>query len=177
MSITITSIAKVEDGTFVFTLNPSTYYDVWLQGARLAAHVSADDTTYTYDGWTDDDEPPPLEFVDYGGTPDSKTYSPRGILQWWGEATADYYAVEQYVDAAWTERTQIPEDGQGYYQYHTAPQTDGSTAQYRVTPYDSEGYAGEPLAFTVSIVCYPAPPVINVTYDAVDGELDVTERT
>jgi len=161
---------------FEFTLSPSTYYDVWLQGQRIETYLAVGQTTYIYDWWTDTEEPPPLEFVDYGETPASYDYPPHGVLQWFGDTSVYRYSVEQYVDSAWTVMMEIAETGQGYYQHTTAVLADESSVLFRVVPYDSEGFSGEPLDFTVVVVAHPTPPSIDVTYDSDNVELDITER-
>jgi len=149
-------------------------YDVWVDGVKVLDGTDLETyTTQTTDGSTN--PLPPVEILDATDTEDaeSERYSPRVRIQWRGQSDALYYVVEQYIDLAWTAQTMIKESGAGYYTYTSTAQTDGSSAEFRVIPYDSRGYDGIPVYITHTVTCNPAPPAVAYTYSAGTGLMTV----
>jgi hypothetical protein len=147
-------------------------YDVWLNGQRVLTSTTAETyTAQTTDGTTN--PLPAIEVLEAGDAAESDTYSPLLRMQWRGQSGASLYLVQQYVDSEWTTIGAVRENGTGYYAYTTTALTDGDTEQFRVRAQDSRGYQSEPVTFTHTVVCNPAPPVVSYTYDDNTGDLTV----
>ena len=149
-------------------------FDVWLDGVKVLDGTEL----LTYTAQNIDASTNPLPAVEITDATDTETaqseqYSPRVRMQWRGQSDADYYVVEQNIDAAWTALAMVRENGSGYYNFESTAQTDDTTAEFRVIPYDSRGYDGLPLYITHSVICNPAPPAVSYTYSAGTGDLTV----
>lgn len=151
-------------------------FDVWQDGVKILNQTTA--TTYT--AQTTDGTTNPLPAVEVLDSTDtevaqSKQFSPLVKFQWRGQSDASYYQVQQYVDAEWTAKAMVKENGTGYYSYESIPLTDDTTAEFRVVPYDIRGYAGLPLPITHTIVRNPPPPAVAYAYSAGTGLLTVSD--
>jgi len=120
-------------------------------------------------------EPPVIEVLDANDTDTAENllYPPCLAIQWRGTTTADYYIVEEYSGGEWVERFTANESGAGYYLVNTSPISDLSNSQWRVTAVDTYGNETTPVSYTRYIVRNPAAPQISITYDDVDGEIDI----
>ncbi len=149
-------------------------FNVWLDGAN----VLQDSTLTSYRAQTTDGTTNPLPAIEVLDSTDteiaeSRRYSPLVRIQWRGQNDAAFYIIEQNISASWTPLTMVREDGSGYYSFESTAQADGSTAEFRVIPYDSRGYDGIPVYITHSVVCNPSPPAIAYDYDDGTGDLTV----
>lgn len=125
----------------------------------------------------DTEEPPVLEIMDSGGgTAPSQAHPPYVDLQWRGTAGLSLYKVQRYDGADWVdvENGEIPEVGTGYYGWSGTAQEDGTTAQYRVLAYDSEGNASPVVNATMTVIRVPAAPRVEHSYAA--GTLTISPR-
>lgn len=169
MPVTPTA-TRIAPSAVRYTWTGTAPYDVWLEGRRVLQQTSLTEyVAQTTDGSTN--PLPAVEIFDDTdtGTPENQAYSPRVRMQWRGQADAALYIIEEYVDAAWTARATVVEDGRGYYGFEGRAHEDGDSVQWRVVPQDSGGYQGDPLAFTFSVVCNPRPPAVAYTYDSGTG--------
>lgn len=92
-------------------------------------------------------------------------HPPLITLQFRGRRTNLYYAVEVYNGASWeTGGPTIVEDGRGYYQLVVPGATPTASYQFRITPYDESGTAGDPLLYTCFHLTNPVPPELTYTY-------------
>jgi hypothetical protein len=101
---------------------------------------------------------------------------PAGVLIQWDQPTdleVEYYLVEEYVAAAWTERTRVTADpARWQYEFQTRPLEDVTTHQFRVTPVGVNGNAGAARTYSVYMVRNPDPPDVALSYD--DGTQKIT---
>jgi len=149
-------------------------FDVWRDGQLVLDNTTA--TTYTAQTTDGTSNPlPAIEILDANDTAiaQSLQYSPMVRFQWRGQSDAAYYQIQQYVSSEWTAKGMVRESGIGYYSWESQPQTDGTSPQWRVVPYDSRGYAGLPLDVTHAVVRNPAPPAVTYTYSAGTGLLTI----
>jgi hypothetical protein len=149
-------------------------FDVWQDGIRVLSGTTL--TTYTAQTTDGTSNPlPAVEITDVTDTAlaESERFSPRVKFQWRGQSDASYYRIQQYLDSEWTSIGMVKENGTGYYSWESTAQTDGSSAQFRVVPYDTRGYDGLPLTITHAVVCNPAPPAVSYSYSAGTGLLTI----
>lgn len=148
---------------FTWTAVAGVTYRLVLHGTQVGTSTSG---SYVWRGGEYQTTPPPLEVVPEGEKALSETHPPRLLVQWYRVAEADYYTVEQYLNAAWTEVARVDESGDQVYNHLTPAALDGEVVQVRVKAYDSVGAVSSPRAFTKTIVTPPRPPSVGVTYAA-----------
>jgi len=174
MSATVTSITKAGSYAWRYDYSGTSPFDIYYNGEVIASQTT--DTAIILNH-TDAYEPPALEIIDADDTdtPESVRYSPLFIGQFRGDPDMSYYLVEQYVDAAWTQIAQIPEDGLGgYRKFQSTALADVTTHSFRVTPYDADDNAGYPLQYDIFMIRNPEPPSVTVTYAA--GTITIAAR-
>lgn len=194
---TITSIAKLDDGQWLYTYSgtapfrlysdgryllgqPTNDTQIVLEGTRERVGLQRDwrDASFTIGTPTDTEEPPPLEVLDANDTEDALNiqFPPRMRLQWRGNSDADFYQIEEQIDSVWTLKGVVKESGQGYYFYTTDALTDGTTYNYRVLPVDAAENEGTPITYSAAVVRNPAPPRISISYDSSSNTITASAR-
>lgn len=173
MAVSGLSVTKIAGGSWRWTWTAGTtpYRVVW-RGMQVAAGL----TTEQWE-WYGSDllEPPAIEVLDAAdGEALTEAIPPYLTLQWRGHDNAAAYRVERYVSSAWTTVGQVTESGQGYYRWPTPDLVDGETPIYRVIAVDLLGNESTAVQYTGTLICYPEPPVINMTYSG--GTLTVSAR-
>jgi len=148
----------LEDPTFTI------YLDGELFATTAATHL---------DLYVEPGSSPVLEVVDDGAAA-SQAFPGRLRLQWGREDDTDHYLIEEVVDAAWTERARVRDDGRQYFHWLTRWLEDSTSHQFRVTPIGTNGNAGTAVAFTCLMVRHPDPPDVSMSYDEGTGDLTVS---
>lgn len=124
-----------------------------------------DGNTYT--------QPVPIEVVDSTEDTDDLQqviHPPKPILQFRGRRTNLYYTVEVYDGVSeWLSGPSVTEDGRGYYQVPISGYTPSLDYQFRITPYDESGTAGDSLQYNVFHLTSPYPPELTYTYASGGG--------
>lgn len=157
----IPTIARLDSGGWRFTWSGgSAPYSIWLDGELIATTTTA---AYDFERSGYETTPPPLEILGSGASSQGEAYPPFLELQWRGLQGAHGYLVEQWNGSAWAEKGVVDEDGSGHCYWTTQAQSDGSSAQFRVTAINRDGSGGAALSFTMSIVRNPAPPSVSIT--------------
>jgi hypothetical protein len=85
-------------------------------------------------------------------------------LAWYSVTGTAYYTVEEYVDAAWTEKRRIQDRGEGYFRWDSRVLEDVTTHQFRVTAVGTNGNASAVAARTILIVRSPDRPDVTYAY-------------
>ena len=175
MGALITDCIKVGANAWRYAWSGTAPFTVYRGG--LAMLQDSDDTELVVQ-WLDGAphvEPPPIEVIDSTQTEadvQQALYVPNITLQFRGAPTNLYYKVEFYYGGDWIQAAVINETGAGYYTMVSAG-LPPDTYQFRVTPYDMSGTAGEPLQYSVFHVTNPAPPELTYTYNAGTGLVTV----
>lgn len=156
---------RISSRTVKYTWSGDAPYDVWLDGTKV---LSASDATQ-YIAQTTDGTTNPLPAIEVrddndSGLAQSEQYAPTFRLQWRGQTDAAIYIIQEYVSDNWTTRATAIETGAGYYNYTTRALPDNTSANWRVVPRDVNGYEGDPVYFTHTVVCNPAPPAVTFSY-------------
>jgi len=172
MPAIFTAITKVGSQSWKYEWTGTTPYQVYRQGKLID---TVDDAEYTIEVYGATDEPPVIEVLDDDdvGTAQSVLYPCRVTLQWRGVSGADSYVIYKYVDAAWVEQAYAMEVSAGYYTHESGCLDDVTASQWRVTAKDTHNNESDPISFTLFVVRNPDLPDLDLSYDAVDGELDI----
>lgn len=163
------SIEPVGGTSWKFTPSGTAPFDYYLRGKLVIRQSSATYIIYDNPGNTTG-EPPALEVVDANDTalPDTVELPGYLVIQWEQVDEAEYYTVERYESSAWVEKAFIREQGLGYYKHVTDTIPDESAEQWRVVATDSEGNDSTALTIAFTMISYPDPPDIELSY-ALDG--------
>jgi hypothetical protein len=147
-------------------------FRVWVNGELRLDLTEDTELIVQYPG---EATPHAIEVLDSNDTEpaESQAYSPRLWFQWRGQADAFAYLVQRLEGEEWVTKTPVKETRQGYYWYKTMPETDGTTAEWRVITQDALGYTSEVVRHTEHVVCNPLPPRTQGTYDSGTGDLTV----
>jgi len=140
-------------------------YRIYLGGQLLD---TIDGTEWEADILEYPDYPPPIEVLDTNGAlgdVEHYIHPPYAELQWYGDASAAVYYVEEKTgSASYTRRQIINEVGVGYYLFRTPVLLEGLN-EWRVIPVDSAGNEGTALDFSFNIVPPPLPPeTVPITF-------------
>jgi hypothetical protein len=169
MSIPVTA-ERIAPNAIRYEWTGTAPYVVWERGSVVLNESSLTEyVAQNLDGTTN--PLPAIEVLDSTDTvaAQNQNYSPRVRMQWRGQADAELYLIQEYVDSTWTTRDAVIESGAGYYGYETDPYDHGDAPQWRILPQDSGQYQGTPISFTFNIVCNPLPPAVAYTYDSGTG--------
>lgn len=178
MPATITDVVRVGVYAWRYDFTGTAPFRVYRDG-RLAQNSDA--TSYVAEWGTDTTahriEPPQIEVIDSTQTTAALSqtlYPPFVTIQFRGRTTNAYYLVEVSTNggSSYSTLSKIMEDGSGYYQSNSLGYT-ATDLLFRVTPYDSEGTAGDPLSYSVFHYGYPDPPSLTYTYAAGTGLLTI----
>lgn len=136
--------------------------ELWLTTAETSLSLYAEPGEYFV-----------LEVFDSASASPSYAYPGRLTLCWYAVTTAEYYTVEEYVDAAWvTRESRLLEDGSGFYRWQSRFLEDGETHQFRLTPAGTDGNSGTASTVTWFMVRHPNPPGLSFAYD--EGTTKIT---
>lgn len=152
---------------------PSTgdvYYRVVLRGVQLEVVVDETDgmQSYVYNGPGFLAYPPPLEITIGATLAPSEINKPFLQMQWYGETTASYYQVQEYLSGSWQTWYQIGEIGAPVYSWTTPLLVDETTHLYRVMAFNIIDQSSAALAFDMTPVVTPPDLVdttLKVSYD------------
>ena len=177
MAGTITSVENLGEGAYEYTWGGTSPFRVYQAGENVFGGTT-ELTSFIIEDFTDPLEPPAIEVLDSTDTVDAQQiqHPPFRKLQWRGILAAALYKVEQFVDAAWVERSVLFDGGAGYYQFQTAELTDESAEQWRITVIDARDHGSDTYEINFTMARNPAPPVIAGTYASGTGLLTITAR-
>ena len=103
---------------------------------------------------------------------------PRRIkMQWTAEPDADYYRIEEYVDAAWVLRWTCAETGQTQYTWRSFALNDSTNYSFRVVPVGKNHNYGTAATTTVLMVRHPDTPDIEHSYRSETRIVTISEAT
>lgn len=145
---------------FTSTIADATFY-VWLDGRLFGTtSVSYMDVPVGISQVAQVDV-----FDDADDVPEA-VYPATVTLRWetFGDVTLS--RVEQYVDAAWVVRGQVPATGDGFGRWESAPIDDSDAYTFRVVPVDSTGRDGIPREFSGVMCRWPDAPAATVSVDS-----------
>jgi len=114
-----------------------------------------------------------LDVLDVEPSVDDPIYPDRARFAWYAVDGAVSYRVEEYVDAAWTERKTFGSEGADFFAYESRVLEDATTHQFRVVPIGADANEGTPLTYSVLMVRRPDPPVVSYTYSDDDGKVTI----
>jgi len=103
------------------------------------------------------------------------TYPGRMTLRWYEVTNASYYLIEEYVDAVWTVRARVPEDGRWVYNWQSRYLEDATTHEFRISAVDTAGNASAVVAFSELLVRRPDPPQVEYSYDEGTKKVTISE--
>lgn len=115
-----------------------------------------------------------VEVLDKENAVPSPAFSGRITLNWLAVSSAVRYRIEEYVSLSWIERATLTASGRTSFKWRTRLLDDGSTGQFRVTPFDAYGNEATPL--TYSFLCVRTPDVPNavMTYSNTTHKITIT---
>ena len=120
-------------------------------------------------------EEPVIEILDSSTELPQTAFSGRLTLAWERSADTDYYLIEEYVDASWSEVARVPDIGVYYYSWQTRFLEDVTTHQFRITPIGTNGNSGAVKSFSVLMVHNPAEPDVSYSYDSGTAKITISE--
>jgi len=154
--------------TFTSGLSDPTFY-VYVHGEL---EVTTKDTSIEL--FVDPDESPVIDVLDDANQAAGTVFPGRLKLTWFGITTADFYLIEEFVSAVWTERGRIFEDKRGYYSWRTRWLEDVTTHQFRVTATGLTGNSDTPATLTALMVRHPDVPNVTTVYSSGTGKVTFT---
>jgi len=171
MTVTINTPVQTGSNTWLVSwssnLSTPTYYIY--QDGTLIKTMQTTSTTF----WAAAGESLNIEILDDEDEVPESAFPGRLTLAWEKCTETDYYRIDEYVDAAWTERARIPDDGTYYYQWQTRFLEDVTSHQFRIVPVGDNGNEGAAKTFTVLMVRHPAEPSVSYTYAALTGVVTI----
>jgi len=102
----------------------------------------------------------------------SGTWPARLTLSWHRVADAEYYRIDEYVDAAWTERARRTDTDATDYTWTTRVLEDETDHNFRIVPVDAAGNDGTAEELTAYMVRVPDVPSVSGLFSA--GTLTIT---
>lgn len=105
-----------------------------------------------------------VEILDDAETPPSIAIGAQTLLTWDNVAGAEFYRVEQSIDAAWVVVTEIKAD-QARYHYWTPALSGGATTHdFRVTSVGENRNEASPTEVNILSTRHPDPPIVDYTF-------------
>lgn len=170
MAITYSAPVRTSDRTvklgFVSSLGASALKYVYQDGILIA--------TTTAEEWIFQALPGTaliVEVLDDADALPEDVFPGRVTLGWHGEDNVESYLIEEFIDAAWTTRATILDDGSGYYAWTSRFLEDVTTHQFRITPTGTNGQTGAVRAFSAFMVRNPDTPVLSSAFDEGTGKV------
>ena len=110
-----------------------------------------------------------IEVLDDANSAPQPVFPGRIDLEWapvTAGAAVDYYRVDEYVGAVWTERARVKHvAGAHYYTYRTRLLEDQTTHQFRIVPVGVNGNEGTAATMSFPVVRRPDPPELSMSYN------------
>ena len=122
-------------------------------------------------------EQPVIEVLDSASESPLPSRPGNLTLAWYASAgtpVVDYYRVDEYVAAAWTERVRVQETGAGYYTWRSRFLEDVTEHQFRIVAVGENGNEATAASFTCLMVRHPDVPSVTYSYDKVTDKITVT---
>lgn len=168
------TVEKLGTGVYRYTYSGTSPYRVYRDGVLW---TTTNDATLVLQS-EDDEEPIALEILDSLETDDPLSITNPPILKivWRGNEDTQYYLIEQYVAAVWTEVGRIIECGDGYYVWTSQALSDLSTEQFRVKAINARGVTSLAITHSTFVVRNPETPMIDATYTSSSNTLIVSAR-
>jgi hypothetical protein len=114
-------------------------------------------------------EYPVIEVLDDPDALPESLHPPRLDLWWLAVLAADYYRVDEYVNAAWIERARLREDGSGAYRWRSRVLEDEAVHEFRVVAVGADGNEAMAVERSALMVRVPDPPDAAYVYDVEAG--------
>lgn len=176
MAITELPPQQIDEATWrlrwTSDVTPPVTFRVYQDGRKIAESISGDGTGELVVA-IPPGEQADIEILDHATQRARLAYPGRLTLNWLRVDSASYYRIDELVDAVWTERTQVPESGQGAYRWQSRFLEDETTHQFRVTAVGSNGNESTALSFSCDMVRAPSVPAVTYTYNAGDGTVSI----
>ena len=172
MTVTYDTPALVAPGTWRLTWSSdeaSPTYRVYVDGDLAAAIDVAEYVLRVGAG-----EYPVVEVLDTDVATPAEAHPPRLDLWWMGVSAADYYRVDEYVDASWTERARIEENGSGAYCWRSRVLEDETVHQFRIVAVAADGNEATSVERSALMVRYPDPPDVAFAYASGTGKVTIS---
>jgi hypothetical protein len=119
---------------------------------------------------------PVFEILDDNSDPGyARSSFPR--LCWYAPADAVRHVIERQDGETWTELTDFENEDKRFLKYNAPALSDGKSATYRITPYDSAGNDGAAKTITFTMVRHPDPLDLTTAYDSDTQTLTFTEAS
>lgn len=118
---------------------------------------------------------PVIEIKDSATDIPKEGFPGRLILTWFSTPATSHYRIEEFVNAVWTFRQNVSEDGRGYYKWQTRFLEDEASHQFRIIPVGTNENDGTIESFVVLMVRHPDVPDVNYTYSDSTKKLTITE--
>ncbi len=91
----------------------------------------------------------------------------RFLIGWPSGTSIDYYIIEEYVAAAWTERSRVIDDGRTwFFTWLSRFLEDETTHQFRVTAVDTDGNSSSTASVSALMVRHPDAPDVSYAYSS-----------
>jgi len=173
MTVTIDTPVQVGQSswrlTYSSTESSPTYY-IYQDGSLLATTTQA-----SWVFWLPAGESLMVEIFDDADAVATNAYPSRVTLHWYAPASVDYYRIDKYADAAWSEVGRVFDTGAPYYSWKTAVLSDVTSYTYRIVSIGDNGNEGAYREFTFLMVKHPAEPDVTYTYASGTAKVTVAE--
>lgn len=174
MAALITDCIKTGALSYRYEWSGTAPFNVYAYGQLYLANTDQTELIMTWDTNTANHllDPPPIEVIDSTQTAvalKQVLHPPNIEIQFRGQTTASYYAVELSSDAGATwSALNVPEEGKGYYRFAFYLPT-SLDLQFRISAYDAQGGQGDYMEFDLFHHTPPIAPVVEYTYSAGTG--------
>ena len=174
MSVTIETVQRVDSRSVRLTwssgLGTPTFY-IWIDGT-FAYETPLEQGTFA----VRPGEAVVIDVFDASTDEPDAAYPGRLLLGWWPSDDVDYYRIDEYYSAAWTERVRINDNGEGFFTWLTRFLEDVTSHQFRIVPVGTDGNEGTATALTSLMVRHPDPPDVSYAYSSGTTKLTITEN-
>lgn len=86
----------------------------------------------------------------------------------------DYYRIDEFEDAAWSEVNRVPNDGSAFYFWESPYLANLAAKVYRVIAVGLNGNEGSAREFTTTVVGFDDVPLATYSYSSGTGKVTVT---
>ena len=169
-STTMQRVGRVTNVTVVSDLGSIVYYHWYVNGSYVGQTLVPYRTFVLDDDEQADIDTNDTNDADYDAVANApEGYPSRRTIFWTASPDADvaYYLVEQKKDAEdWATIATVANDGSWSFTLTTLRLTDLADYQWRVTPYDAAGNAGDAITIgPETVVRVPDGPVYELAFD------------
>ena len=174
MAVTLNTPTAVGEGSWEYTwsstVSSPTYY-VYENGELVDVTVAESRIVRVDEGTS-----VTVEVLDNSAT--SPEYAQGGYLYlcWYPALDFDvnYYEVAEYVDASWTVRQRVVDDGRGFYKWQTRWLEDETTHTFRVRAFGDNDNYGDPQIMYWTMARIPDPPQVEYDYSNTTHKLTIS---